>query len=230
MKKTILSLLTVTVAVLLAAGTGMNQEQAYQIVSFGGKIETGKSPWDAKITFGGVATGIVSITECPLDNPKGELEVNFHNVNNNLLDRCKFHSTSVEWMMCYPMSSIITAYGTVTDSLDQVLYNEATLEIRVADHGEPSEGQDTIRIILWDIKIPITKAIPNCVKKKPDYYYYGTLAIYDTWDQYDLKPNGLRLPLPGLFPQYGDFGDFPDDEPDGSQVRTALDGGNIKIH
>ena len=124
-------------------------------ITGGGNITEGRRKNAAKITFGGnvgIAGG---------EGLVGQYQINFHNVSNNDLDREHFHTTKItfldfKWLFFCPQP----------DPPDDAFFNWArfkadgrfsgdegvwSVDVRVADHGEGKNAQDTIRIKLYDV-------------------------------------------------------------------------------
>ena len=211
-------LLTVALALVLVAllpnSVSAETEGAgweYGGVTGGGSIvETSNA---AHITFGG------NVRFNSDGTIVGQWQVNFHNVNNDTIDGGSFHSTSFSLLNWDQYKGHPTAQFTATGRFNG--QDGWSMNVRLADFGEPGRGNDSIRIILCSPDNPYD----------PDTIKFDKYAVYDTWDQV-----GWWNSYYPYDSQYGDYGDFPDEEPPfwpaggwTSSVRTKLDGGNLKI-
>jgi len=163
-------------------------------VTGGGNITEGRGKDAAKITFGG------NVGFDLLGDEVGQWQVNFHNVNNNALDKGHFHSTVITHLSFVDFSD--SPENLPDPSPPEADYNyvmfKATgrfngedgwkIQINATDFGEGNKTEpDEIRIRLWS---------PS-----------ESTPVYDS-----CKTHG---------------GDFPDES---FHVRTNLDGGNLQIH
>ena len=171
-------------------------------VTGGGMILEGTRKTAAKITFGG-NVGF------DLDgNEVGQWNINFHNVNNNDLDKGHFHTTEIteidfgDVSACPPPNPPVADYNyahfVATGRFNGEDGWEDGWEVRfnMTDYGEGNKiDPDGVRIRLWD----------------PD----------DPWTspKYDSSAGGKYY-----------TGDFPKEGYCTIANRTNLDGGNIQIH
>ena len=214
----LLTLALALVLVALPAGSVSAENENSGLVNGGvtgggSIIETSNA---ANITFGGNirfdSNGAVA----------GQWQVNFHNVNNDTIDEGHFHSTSFSNLKI-SYDNKFSNWGAQFTATGRFNGEEGwSMNVRLADFGNPGTGNDSIRIILCNPDNPYN---PNTI---------GSLkyAVYDTWNQ-----KGWWSWPPPTDSQYGWKGDFPDEEAPfwpsqgwTRSVRTKLDDGNLKIH
>jgi hypothetical protein len=182
-------------------------------VTGGGQLVEGRGKGAAKISSSG------NVGFDLAGNVIGQWQINFHNVNNDDLDRGHFHTTSFQSLVftnagCTAepdppdadyVAAVFTAHGRFNGEDGWAIW------VSLADYGEPGAGLDSARIRLY--RLPTNFAAAN--------------IEYDSWNQ-DTWGGGS---------QFGYTGDFPDDDlpslcgPGVTQsVRTKLDHGNYQIH
>lgn len=207
-----LALALVLVALLAGSVSAKNENSGLVnggVTGGGSIIETSNA---ANITFGG------NVRYDSNGAVVGQWQVNFHNVNKDTLDGGHFHATSfseLNFNYC-DKHDVWRASFIATGRFNGE--EDWSMNVRLADFGNPGVGNDSIRIILCNPDNPYPSPKPL-----PSWKY----AFYDTWDQ----KWWFSLPPP-TDSQYGWKGDFPDEENPGNthSVRTKLDDGNLKIH
>jgi len=159
-------------------------------VSGGGQIVENDDGY--KVSFG--VYGLETVT-----GYEGSLEVNFHNVGDDFVDKTKFNGETVKKITFYPPDS-----GSCNAALNMVVYGSwdgipgYSVIFRAGDfnapgHWNPDANQfDTIRIQLFDYEVPSASV------------YSG--HVYDT-----------------------NADDFPAESKCVGKARTKLDRGNINI-
>jgi hypothetical protein len=115
----------------------------------GGQIDTGKGPTAKSISFGGNVGFLADFSLV------GQWQTNFHNVSVDSLDKARFHSTAITALQFFddggagpnpPPANANVALFTATGRLNGE--DGWTLDVCLADRGEPGRQNDSIRVAL----------------------------------------------------------------------------------
>jgi hypothetical protein len=146
-------LLGVVLAALFALTVNPISANSGVCVTGGGMITEGQGKEAPKITFG------LNVFVDPSGHPAGHLEVNFHNVYDDELDKAVFKSSGIDWFSSSLNELDGIEYNFVSLTFNGQLNGEEgwSISIRLSDFGEPGKGKrgsgnhsDAVRISLFN--------------------------------------------------------------------------------
>ena len=146
-------LISVVIALLFTLIPQYALAKPHQSVTAGGVLFEGKGKDAQKITFG------FNIFKIDKEEYKGHIQVNFHNVLDDSLDKTKFNSTKINeiWFSENDLDGVPYHFIGVNASGQFTGEDGWTLVIRMSDFGEPGKASldtgkysDAMRISVFD--------------------------------------------------------------------------------